>query len=848
MRRALAGKTVTFSVEYEVESINRSFGVVFTESGENVSVSQVAKGLCRVKQGGNERAGNAKELEETELRAKAEEVGMWSKDPAVMAMGSQRTVVTPMKAEDVMDALKMRPTPATVEYVLNGATVKMTLTADGATRDQSITVCIAGITVPSMGRKGVKNEDGTEQTPEPFAIEAKHFTEMSLLHRDVRVILEGVDRRNNFIGSILPADVNDAEFVNVGESLCRLGLAQVHEASAAAMIGGASKLRAAEKAAKEQQLRIWRGYVPPVSSINSMTVKTFDARVVEIISGDCISVVPTSGQDVSERRINLSSIRAPRISNSRDEKARHEPWAIEAKEFLISRLIGQVVSVNMDYARKIGEGANERTLHFATVKVGTPNGNVLNVAELLLVRGFAACIRHRSEEERAADYDYLIAAEKKGVESKKGMHNKNRDPPVHRMNDFSINAHKAKTFLPFLQRAGKCHAMVEYVAAGHKIRVSIPKEGAVIAFCLAGVRCPQRDEPHAAEALAYTRNKILQREVEIEVDSVDRSGIFLGTLIADQGRLNLGEEILRAGLGSLHPSFPADRVRGGRTLVEIEAAARELKAGLWRDWVPPVAAPKQVENESPSEEVLRVGVTECVAGGRFYAQKLDGSKIDEVTKKLAELYDGEDATKPFDGVFEPKPGDAVAAKYTGDDKWSRAIVTERRVGDKPVGVFYCDFGNCEEVPFCRLRPLKDASVTTTTIPPMANFCALSYLKIPRIDSDYGYQAATCVGDLLSGRVFYAKIDARDRSPTTKPWQADAPPTFTVTLFREEDTTESIAIDVLKAGFARVDVRAASRRLAKPLLDDMLDAQEFARRAHHGVWEYGDIDSDDEHEH
>ena len=253
-------------------------------------------------------------------------------------------------------------------------------------------------------------------------------------------------------------------------------------------------------------------------------------------------------------------------------------------------------------------------------------------------------------------------------------------------------------------------------------------------------------------------------------------------------------------------------MRGGRTLVEIEAAARELKAGLWRDWVPPVAAPKQVENESPSEEVLRVGVTESSPAVVSRAETR-GSKIDEVTKKLAELYDGEDATKPFDGVFEPKPGDAVAAKYTGDDKWSRAIVTERRVGDKPVGVFYCDFGNCEEVPFCRLRPLKDASVTTTTIPPMANFCALSYLKIPRIDSDYGYQAATCVGDLLSGRVFYAKIDARDRSPTTKPWQADAPPTFTVTLFRDEDTTESIAIDVLKAGFARVDVRAASRRLA-----------------------------------
>ena len=118
-------------------------------------------------------------------------------------------------------------------------------------------------------------------------------------------------------------------------------------------------------------------------------------------------------------------------------------------------------------------------------------------------------------------------------------------------------------------------------AAGHKIRVSIPKEGAVIAFCLAGVRCPQRDEPYAAEALAYTRSRILQREVEIVVDSVDRTGIFLGTLFADNGRLNLGEELLRAGLGSLHPAFPVDRVHYGRALADIEAAAREVKAGLW---------------------------------------------------------------------------------------------------------------------------------------------------------------------------------------------------------------------------------------------------------------------------
>lgn len=51
----------------------------------------------------------------------------------------------------------------------------------------------------------------------------KYFMEMVFLYRDVRVILEGFDRRNNFIGLILFVDVNDMLFVNVGEELCWLG-------------------------------------------------------------------------------------------------------------------------------------------------------------------------------------------------------------------------------------------------------------------------------------------------------------------------------------------------------------------------------------------------------------------------------------------------------------------------------------------------------------------------------------------------------------------------------------------------------------------------------------------------
>ncbi len=55
----------------------------------------------------------------------------------------------------------------------------------------------------------------------------------------------------------------------------------------------------------------------------------FAGRVVEVVSGDCL-VVKDKASGV-ERRINLSSIRAPRMG-TRDRQP--EPYATEAKEFL----------------------------------------------------------------------------------------------------------------------------------------------------------------------------------------------------------------------------------------------------------------------------------------------------------------------------------------------------------------------------------------------------------------------------------------------------------------------------------------------------------------------------------
>ena len=60
-------------------------------------------------------------------------------------------------------------------------------------------------------------------------MEAKHFTEMAVLSKEVRIILQGVDKHDNLIGSIVypSADGQNAQAVDLGKELVDQGLAKV---------------------------------------------------------------------------------------------------------------------------------------------------------------------------------------------------------------------------------------------------------------------------------------------------------------------------------------------------------------------------------------------------------------------------------------------------------------------------------------------------------------------------------------------------------------------------------------------------------------------------------------------
>jgi len=108
------------------------------------------------------------------------------------------------------------------------------------------------------------------------------------------------------------------------------------------------------------------------------------------------------------------------------------------------------------------------------------------------------------------------------------------------------------------------------VSSGSRLRVYSAKENCLFTILLAGIQCPRSSriqgglfnasyvyfsvqtipgEPYGQEALDFVRLKCLQHEVQVEVESMDKSGNMIGYVFV--GDENLSESLLRAGLSSV---------------------------------------------------------------------------------------------------------------------------------------------------------------------------------------------------------------------------------------------------------------------------------------------------------
>lgn len=499
--------------------------------------------------------------------------------------------------------------------------------------------------------------------------------------------------------------------------------------------GGAEKLRAAEKSAKEKKLRIWKDYQVNASTNAVAGLKAKDkefvATVIECVNGDALMVRQADG---TVKKIFLASIRPPRQKEDPEaEKDKSKPmrplydipFMFEAREYLRKKLLTKRINVTVDYIQPASATFPEKIC--STVKI-----EGANVAEALVSKGYASVVRYRQDDDqRASEYDALLAAEARAQKALKGMWGK--EIPVHHVVDLSGDAAKSKLFLPYLQRAGKITALVEYVASGSRLRLFVPRETRLITFLLAGISCPRagrtgpggppvEGEPFGEEALLFTKEMCHQREVEIEVDSIDKAGNFIGFLWVDNK--NLSVQLVEEGLSTVH--FSAERTPYFRPLQIAEDNAKARREKIWRDFVDTKEEIKpeddKVERKVDPKPVV---VTEVTSELHVYVQFTDdGDKLEALMNDLRrELSE----KPPLTGAYTPKKGELCVARYSGDGEWYRARV-EKTLPDGEVAVVFVDYGNRENVKSAKCAALPP--IAASSLPPFAKEYALACVSLP----------------------------------------------------------------------------------------------------------------------
>jgi staphylococcal nuclease domain-containing protein 1 len=756
-------------------------------------------------------------LQELETAAKTSGAGKWCDNPPEDAVRSITWTVENL--QHFVEKNHGQEINAIVEHIRDGSTIRVFLLPSFV----YLTVAMSGVKAQGFKR------DGEKDVTEPFAEEARFFTEVRLLQRDIKLRIEGVSNQNVVATVIHPAG-------NIAELLLKEGFARCVDWTMKVVMEGREMLRGAEKEAREKNKRIWKDYKPSAPKI-AMDQSEFVAKVVEVVNGDALVVKLNSGK---YQKIFFSSLRPPRLeqktengesqqqqpaSSTRPRPLYDIPYMFDAREFLRKRLVGKKVKVSVDYVKPAQNTFPERMCC-------TVIREDVNMAEALISKGLARVVRHhQDDDQRSPHYDKLLEAESRAEKNRKGLHSK-KDYSTVKVADFSGDPAKAKHFLPFLQRAGKTTALVEFVASGSRFRLYLPKDTCLVNFILAGVSCPRASqtikgesvagEDFGDDALLYSKELILQREVDVEVESVDRGGNFIGWLYAD-GK-NLTYLLVEEGYGKVHSS--ADRSSHARLLYDAEGKAREARKRVWEKFQEePVSneaeedVPQSQQEEEPErnisyQKVLVVGVLDPVT---VCVQLCE--KADELKKLMADLQAHFTSNPPTAGTYAPKRGTLCAAKYT-DGLWYRAQI--ERVSHNEISVLYVDYGNRASLAVGQLATLP---AEHTKFPHFAKEYKLALVAAAN-DEDWKKDALAALEKMCEG-VCEMNMEYSQQGQEF------------ISLLSGEgaDVSEQLVKDGLLQVLPRKGKKLSS------LVNSYISAQDKARKERLNIWCYGDFRED-----
>ena len=827
LRELLVGKVIQFEILYAIPTgAKREYGTIkllaFDASLPDIAVQE---GWVRVRDEAGKRADESEDtlayldrLRALQEHAKTEGKGVW----AGASKGVTETSYEFQDGRALIEEYKDQALHGIVEKVLNGDRLALRLLLKPQEHLQTV-VAIAGVRAPAVKRTMA---DGREVAGEPFGEEALQFVESRLLQRKVQVTLLGLTPQGQFVATVLHPNGNVAKF------LLEAGLARCHDLHAPLLGPDMVSFRQAEKAAKDSRKGIFVNVVAPRGPAGGAAD---DYVVGQVLNADTLFIRNKAGV---EKRISLSSIRQPKPSDPKQA-----PFAADAKEFLRKKVIGKHVKVIIDGKKPATEGYEERDV--ATVIQGNQN-----VALTLVAGGYASVIRHRQDDDdRSPDYDSLLIAEAEAQKDGKGMWAA-KPPKPKQLQDYSESLQKAKVQVSVLQRQKRIPAVVDFVKSGSRFTVIVPRENAKFTLVLSGIRAPrsarnpnEQSEPCGQEAHDLANRRCMQRDVEIDVETVDKVGGFIGTLYINKE--NFTKVLLEEGLATVH-AYSAEQSGHANEYFAAEQKAKEARKGLWHDWDPS----KEVEEEESANDNT---ATESEAPERrkdyrdvmlTHIEPTNGHiKLQQIgtgTNALTELMDAfrsfhlnKANDTPLPGP--PKAGDFVAAKFTEDDQWYRAKIRRNDREKSQAEVIYIDFGNSEVIPWSRLRPLTQPQFSVQKLRAQAADAVFSFLQFP-LNSDYMDDAVSFIGEQAFDRQLVANVDYVSPEGTLHVTLLD--PTASKNL------DHSINADIVREGLAMVPKKLKSwERAATDTLTHLRTLEEEAKDDRAGMWEYGDLTED-----
>ncbi|KAJ4483316.1 hypothetical protein J3R30DRAFT_1762437 [Lentinula aciculospora] len=841
LRALVVGKEVSFVSTHSLspnEDVTRDLGSA--EIGGVDLASEILKnGWGKIKESKRDSTEDDIRKSELENEAKAAGLGVWNPH-GPKAYTTHYTMPTDSQA--FLSEYKGKSLDAIVEQVRDGSTLRVRLLLPEGDH-QLLNIALAGVRAARVSSK-------QGEPSEPWGEEAKFFTESRLLQRPVRVQLLSLPTSTAtpfqpngsgnapttatlFIGTVLHPAGNVAEF------LVAAGLARVVDwhAGMLAASGGMERLRSAEKNAKEKRQCLYASAVQPISTKSSSAAnsqsRSFEAVVSRVWSGDQISVVEKgSGK---ERRLQLSSTRGPRSSDPKQAF-----YAQEAREFLRKKLIGKTVKCNIDFIRPKEGEYDEREC--ATVRFGNQN---VNVAVQLVEKGLASVVRHkRDDEDRSPDYDSLMVAEAAAAAETRGIHSgKDLAPPKQPLN-ISESSTRATSFLNGFKRLGRIPAVVEYVAAGSRFKLLLPKDNQTLTLVLGGIRAPrtarnpsEKSEPFGPEAVEFASRRYMQRDVEFEVDSVDKSGGFIGSLYLNKTE-NAAIILVKEGLATVH-SYSADALSWSKQLYDAENEAKAAKCNLWQDYDEAAEKAAEVAPEIEANPLKTNYIDIIISDVRtsnfgFSVQILNTEGIASLEKLMHDFSVHHQGAVTVPAGFTPKSGELVSAKFS-DGAWYRAKIRRASPIKKTAEVTFIDYGNQDTVAYKDIRPLASQF---RSLPGQARDARLSFVKLVDPESEYYAEAIDRFRQLCEGRKLVANIDAQE-GPLLHLRLIDPQNPRSAT-----DPYECLNAELLRDGLATIDRKcnylSASPQMLKKMKDSILEA----KRDRAGMFEFGDVEEDD----